>query len=519
MIVEGAQIHSPLALETDTLVVGSGAGGAVVAALLAEAGIDTVLVEEGGRYQAADFTQREDEMFPALYRERGMQMTADGLITVLQGSCFGGSTVINMADCEPTPPAVYAHWKRLLGLTQIDEHGLADSEQRVLAALSVSEIRPEQVNANNAAVLRGAERLGLARGVFRHNRTGCKASGYCLIGCAYDAKRGAHLTYLPRADAAGAALYTDLRAERIEFDGDRAVAVTGSIVERGPRVSRLPFRIGARRVVLAAGAVHSPALLAASGARRALPQLGQNVSLQPQLGVTAIFPEGTTIRAWRGIPQAAFCSAGDDHTPEHGLGGFRIEAVSGGLAQVGAGLPGFGLAHKRAMARLDRTASALLLVPDAPSGSVTWKDRGPRGVAAVIDYTMSHGWKARLRRGMRQAAEIYLAAGAESVSFASEIFPEVRSTADLDRIDEFEIRTGVTRFISAHVQGTCRMSLDAKTGVVDEDHRVHGLRNVYVVDASVVPTTASTHTMIPVMTLADRAANRILGAPAAGDRA
>jgi choline dehydrogenase-like flavoprotein len=372
------------------------------------------------------------------------------------------------------------------------------------------EIRPEQVNANNDAVLRGAERLGLARGVFRHNRIGCKASGYCLLGCSYDAKRGAHLTYLPRADAAGAALYTDLRAERIELDGDRAVAVTGFVVERGPRVARLPFRIEAERVVLAAGAVHSPALLAAAGVGRALPQLGRNVSLQPQLPVTATFPEGVSIRAWRGIPQAAFCSAGDDHTVEQGLGGFRLEAVSGGLSQVGAGLPGFGLAHKQAMVRLDRTASALLLVPDHPSGSMTWSERGPRGIVARIDYRMQDEWKARLRRGMRQAAEIYFAAGAERVAFASEVFPELRGAGDLDRIDEFTIRTGVTRFISAHVQGSCRMSLDAGSGVVDQDHRVHGLRNVFVVDASVMPTTASTHTMIPVMTLADRAAHAML---------
>jgi choline dehydrogenase-like flavoprotein len=123
---------------------------------------------------------------------------------------------------------------------------------------------------------------------------------------------------------------------------------------------------------------------------------------------------------------------------------------------------------------------------------------------------MQHEWKARLRRGMRQAAEIYLAAGAQSVGFGSEIFPPLRSAEDLDRIDRFPIRTGVTRFISAHVQGSCRLSLDARSGVVDQDHRVHGFRNLYVVDASVMPTTASTHTMIPVMTLADRAAHGML---------
>jgi len=141
---------------------------------------------------------------------------------------------------------------------------------------------------------------------------------------------------------------------------------------------------------------------------------------------------------------------------------------------------------------------------------MTWSERGPRGIAARIDYRMQDEWKARLRRGMRQAAEIYFAAGAERVAFASEIFPELRGAGDLDRIDEFTVRTGVTRFISAHVQGSCRMSLDAGSGVVDQDHRVHGLRNVFVVDASVMPTTASTHTMIPVMTLADRAAHAML---------
>lgn len=513
MIVQGAEIRAPLALRTHTVVVGSGAGGAVVAALLAESGVDVVVLEEGGLFRAADFTQRDDEMFPALYREHGLQATADGLVTVLQGSCFGGSTVINMADCEPIPKAVYEHWRRL-GLVDLDEAEVGASESRVLEALQVNEIRPQEVNRNNGALLRGAAALGLTHGTFRHNRVRCTGSGYCLLGCAYDAKRGANLTYLPRADAAGAALYTDLRAEGLVREGDRIVAVTGSVVERGVRTARLPFRIDAERVVLAAGAVHSPALLSAAGLDAALPQLGRNVSLQPQLPVTALFADAGAIRAWRGIPQSAYCSAGDDHTPERGLGGFRLEAVSGGLAQVGSGIPGFGFAHKEAMASLDRTASALLLVPDRPSGRMRFRVRPERGVAARIDYRMEPEWTARLRRGMRQAAEIYLAAGATEVAFASEIFAPVRSARDLGRIDRFPIRTGVTRFISAHVQGSCRMSPDAARGVVDAEHRVHGLRNAYVVDASVMPTTASTHTMIPVMTLADRAAHRLLAKPA-----
>lgn len=515
MIGQGHELDAPFARSVDTVIVGSGAGGAPVAAILAEAGVEVLVLEEGGYFTARDFTQRDDEMLPALYRDGANQLTSDGVISVLQGSCFGGSTVINAADCEPTPPAVYAHWKRVAGLTQIDERTLEASERRVLETLRVNEIPRAEVNRNNAIVLEGAQKLGLAAGVFRHNRVGCQGSGYCMIGCAYDAKKGAHLTWLPRAVAAGADVQTDARVERIMLRAatdERRFVLHGAIIERGTRIARFPLRIEARRVVLAAGAVHTPAILHASGFGRGLPQLGENVSLQPQLAVTALFPGAGSVRAWRGIPQSAFCSAHDHHTAEHGLGGFRVEGLSVGLSQLGAMAPGFGLAHKQAMARVDRTAAALLLVPDQPSGRMCFEHRPPGGFRVRIDYSMKREWLGRLRRGMRNAAEIYFAAGAEQVSFASEIFEPLRSGDALDRIEHFAVRTGVTRFISAHVQGSCRMSPDAARGVVDENHQVHGIPGLYVVDASVMPTTASTHTMIPVMTLADRAAHRMLEA-------
>jgi choline dehydrogenase-like flavoprotein len=161
------------------------------------------------------------------------------------------------------------------------------------------------------------------------------------------------------------------------------------------------------------------------------------------------------------------------------------------------------------MARARHAALALLLVPDAPSGSLAFS-RDESGFAPVIDYAMDADWVARLRRGLRAAAQAYLAVGAEEVRFGSDVFEPLRSEADLDRALAFPIRTGVTHFLSAHVQGSCRMGPDAGTSVVDLDHRVHGVPGLYVVDASVFPTSASTHTMIPVMTFADRAVRRML---------
>ena len=508
MIVEGAELQTPVARRVDVLVVGSGAGGAVVAHGLASAGVETLVVEEGGRFQARDMTQREDQMLPALYRSRGQQLSSDGLINVLQGSCYGGSTVINSADCEPTPDPVYEFWRRQHGLA-LDRGELADSERRVHAMLGVRPIAASEINRNNGLLLEAARKLGWKAATFDHNREGCRGSGYCLIGCAYDAKRGAHLNYLPRAVEAGTDVYTDVRIERVAPRAGGGFLATGCVVERGSRLARVPFEVQAERVVLAAGAIHSAAILDASGIGRSLPALGRNVSLQPQMTVAALLPEGRDVVAWRGIPQAAYCTEFDDFSPEHGLGGFRLESISGGMSQIAVGLGGFGHAHKAAMAQARRAALALLLVPDAPSGALSFA-HGARGFEPRIDYRMSAEWVARLRRGLRAAAQAYLAVGAEEVRFGSEVFDPLRSERDLDRALAFPIRTGVTHFLSAHVQGSCRMGADAETSVVDLEHQVHGVRGLYVVDASVFPTSASTHTMIPVMTFADRAVRRML---------
>jgi choline dehydrogenase-like flavoprotein len=508
VIVEGREIGAPLRRRAHTVVVGSGAGGAVAARLLAEAGAEVVVLEEGGRYTARDFTQREEEMFPALYRAGAQQHTEDGLVNVLQGSCFGGSTVVNTADCVPIPAAVIAHWRSRFGVA-LDGAEVAASRDRVLEALRVNRIPRGQVNANNALVLEAGERVGLATGTFDHNRVGCVGSGYCLIGCAYDAKLGANLTYLPAAVAAGADVYTDLRAERLERLAGGRFVVHGWVLERADRSARFPFAIEAERVVLAAGAIHTPALLERSGLGRGLPALGRNLSLQPQLPVVAQFDDERKIALWRGIPQSAFASAADD-SEAHGLGGFHVEGINGAVANAAATLPGFGAAHKERMSRFAHAGAALLLVPDRPSGAVSYAWREGRAVAPRIRYRMEPEWIDRLRRGMRRAAELYFEAGARRVGFASDLFPDLEGPDELARIDAFPIVAGATRFISAHAQGTCRMGPDPRGSVVDTDHRVHGVPGLYVLDGSVVPTTASTHTMIPIMTLADRAARRML---------
>ena len=216
MIYEGHQITKALNLTTHTLVIGSGAGGGVVSYHLAKAGVKTIVLEEGGRFQAKDMTQREEEMYPQLYRAGGQQTTSDGQINVMQGSAFGGSTLINAADVTPIEPEVLLHWQKQHGITDITEEKLAPSYARIRKQIGAAKIEQNLINNNNNLIIDAAKKQNLKAGIFDTNRENCIGSGYCMQGCAYDAKRGTNLSYLPQASELGADIYTDIRVDRIE---------------------------------------------------------------------------------------------------------------------------------------------------------------------------------------------------------------------------------------------------------------------------------------------------------------
>ena len=511
MIVQGSDITKPRALSTHTVVVGSGPGGGVAAYHLAMAGVDTIVLEEGGYHGADEFNQREEDMWPMLYRDGAQQMTSDGLIAVLQGSCFGGGSVINTSDCVPIPGEVLAHWQALVGSTEVTEASLRDSYERVRKHINVKENSRSLLNRNNLVLAETAAKLGWKSHVLASNRKGCVGSGYCLVGCAYDGRLGTNLTYLPWAAEKGAAIYTDVRCDRLEPLPGSKWRVHGTVVERGARRSRLPVTIDCERVVLAASSIHTPAILLRSGFGAGLPQLGRNLTLQPQLGVIGFFDDRKEVVHWRGAPQSVAVHEFDDNAPAHGLGGFRFEGIGGVVGPVQAFLPGFGRDHKQYATRMRHMTVTQLLVPDQPSGAITyqWADDGR--VLPKIDYVMQEEWKLRLKLGMRRLGQLLFEAGAKQVAFANQVFPILKSPDELAKVEQFPIAPGLAAFNSAHNQGTCRMGLNKDTSVVDQNLKVHGLDNLYVMDASVMPTSAATHTMMPIMVMADRAVHRMLG--------
>jgi choline dehydrogenase-like flavoprotein len=494
-----------VALEADVCVIGSGAGGAVAAAELAEGGRSVVLLEQGHHWTARDFTQREDEMMPRLFEESGMRQTSDGAITVLQGRNVGGSTVHNLCYCFRTPDPILRVWREEHGLPELTPEDLEPSFQRVEEHLRVKQIREDEINAVNRVVRKGARALGYSGFVTKHNREGCVQSGYCLLGCSYDAKQSMLVTYVPRADRAGARILADARVERIEAEGGRVRRVWGRATAPDGRTGS-SVRVDAPVVVLSAGAVASPDLLLRSGLANGSGQVGRNLHLHPSVMAAGILEED--LEPYRGIPQSFYIDhfidlERDPHS------GYVLMPISGFPVLTASMLPGFGRENFALMRSFSRMAGLLVLLHDESTGTVASGDSlaKPR-----IDYALTEKDRRQLAEGLVHCAEVLFAGGAKEVLIPT--LPRAMLLGpgdDLAAIPRRGVREGTVQIASTHPQSTCRMGGDPATSVVNAWGESHDVRGLFVADMSVFPTSLGAPPQITTAALADRTARHILG--------
>ncbi|MBK7977107.1 MAG: GMC family oxidoreductase [Deltaproteobacteria bacterium] len=487
----------------DVLVVGSGCGGATAARTLAQAGRDVLVLEEGGDFTGRQLTQRDGAMYDQLYMDRAGRSTSDLSISVMQGRVLGGGGVINTCDVVPIGDATLETWRRRFGLTDFTTEALAPHRARALRDLAATPIPEAALNANNRLLRQGTEALGWRGEVMLNNRLGCAGLGTCLIGCPANAKRNPRFVAIPQALEAGARFWTRARALRLEgASGELKTVELGVLDPRGHRVGE-HLRVRARTVILAANAIESAALLIRSGLGNE--HVGRHLSLQPQLPIVARFDHD--VIAFRGIPQAYGVTEFEEPAhPEHGWWGFRIESISGTPGIVGTILPWLGEVGKERMRDYPRFASALQLFPDEPSGRV----RVERSGRLRIDYTLGEELLGRARAAIKASARIYLAAGARDVVVVAPEPLLIRRESDLGAVDGLRFEPATMPWISAHQQGTVRFAPSQADGGADPAGQVYGTRGVYVFDSSGFPTSSSSHTMAPILTVSEHLSQRLL---------
>lgn len=502
-ILDLSQTPPPRDLSVDICVIGSGSGGATAAWELAKNGREVVVLEEGGDFTGPKLSERESQMYDQLYMERGGRTTSDMGITVMQGRVLGGGGVINACDVVPIPDGVLRHWQKHYGLSEFGPETIHAFRDLALDDLVASHPDEAQINRNNQILRAGAAALNWRGEIMLHNRVGCAGVGVCLIGCPVNAKRNPRFVAIPNAIDAGARFFTRARVVRIESaTAEQKVLHVRRLDARGYHEGE-GFEIRAKVVVLAANAINSAQLLLRSGLGNE--HVGRHLSLQPQLPVSALFKD--EVRSFRGIPQSFAVTEFEDlDNTEHGWWGYRIESIGGTPGIVAGNLSTYGVAGKRLMQHYAHTASSLLLLPDDPTGRVRVENSG----RVRIDYTLSSEQVTRFRAAAKAAARLYLTAGATEVVVPTTPAITLRSQRDLALLDSLDLRPASAPLISAHQQGTIRFAPKPSHGGADPAGQVYGTRDVYVFDSSGFPSSASSHTMTPILTISRYLSRQLL---------
>jgi hypothetical protein len=407
MIVRGVDVKSSVTETADVCIVGSGAAGAVLAWEMAEGGHKVVLLEKGGYHPKEDFDQKEEDMIPMLYKNAGLQFTIPTGIAVAQGSCVGGSTVVNDAVCFRAPDAVLGWWADQHKVENIGPDAMKKHYEKVEKRISVSLVQPFELNKNNLVLKRGAEKLGWASGPNSRNCKTCRQCGLCQIGCSYGTKQSMLETYIPDAQAMHGGLvklYADAEAVSILRSGSRATGVRATVTGKEGRAYGL--NVKAKLVIVSGGTIASSALLLQSGLD-VNGQVGKGVAIHPSPAMIGDFPE--EINGNQGIPMAYHCHEFSVLTT--GKRGYMLEAIFMAPYQFSLPLPGFEYEHKELMSRYNHYALIGSLLQDESVGTVSLG--GPLGT--ILEYQLTPGDSKLMADGMKSAARALFAAGATKV--------------------------------------------------------------------------------------------------------
>jgi choline dehydrogenase-like flavoprotein len=493
-------------LDADVCIVGSGAGGGVMAGELARRGMQVVVLEAGGYYNEADFNQLELWSLRNLYWRGGYQMTSDATMRLIAGGALGGGTLVNWENCVRPPEWVRREWAREHGLEGVDGPEFDAMIERVSQRLSIND-RCSDLNGPHMRFELGARRLGYHFERAHRNvdpaRYAADTAGFHGYGDITGSRQSTVNTYLADAQGLGAQILVRTRALRILTAAGRASGVEATSLLADGRRARVTVR--SKHVVAACGALETPGLLLRSGLGG--PAVGSYLHLHPCVGLTACHADDQL--SWWGPPQAALSDQFLRLEADHG---FLLEGIHHGTgASAGALTWQSGAEHKRLMAESAKHATLIAIVRDRGHGRVTLDGEG----ASVINYPMSEPLDSiHLQRGLVEIARLHEAAGARCILAPGRYqLQQWQRGEDLEAwASSLAVAPGDPRgqsLSSAHQMGSARMGTDPQTSVANPAGELHGTPGVWIGDTSAFPSAVGVNPMLTCMSLALRTAERI----------
>ena len=509
-ILGGALGPIPEKIVCDVAIIGSGAGAGITAELLAKAGLQVVLIEEGPLKSSTDFNQKESEAYPSLYQESAARKTGDKAINILQGRCVGGSTTVNWTSSFRTPAPTLKFWQDKFGLSSYTTEALAPYFAQAEQRLNITPwlMAP---NENNDLLRRGAVKLGIPAASIARNVKGCWNLGSCGLGCPTNAKQSMLVTTIPAALALGAQLLTEVRAERFELANGKVTALicrnvepNGAFAQAGS--AQEAIKIIAKHYVLAGGAINSPAVLLRSAAPDPHGRLGTRTFLHPVVMSSSVFAQ--KVEAWSGAPQSIYTDHFLQTQAIDGAMGYKLEAPPLHPLIFASTVPGFGQGQHDLLTSFPHNHTLLALLrdgfhEDAPGGKV-----GLRGDnSAVLDYPLTDYVMDGARRALLSMMEIQFAAGARQVFPLHEMAAPYTSWAQARAaVLALPMKPHLLKIVSAHVMGGCGLASTEVQGVTRPDGVHWQLENLSIHDGSVFPTSIGANPQLSVYGAVNRLA-------------
>ena len=511
-------IQNDIVENTDVCIIGSGAAGAVLAKELLEVGKSVILLERGGYYEGRDMNQRETDMMPLLWKNAGFNFDDKLRIAIAQGSCLGGSTIINDAVCFDPPIRIRNEWT-LNGMNFTQEEWNTHLK-KVNEILSVYEVTEDELNRNNKMLREGSKKIGMKehKNNFR-NCINCMQCGFCHLGCHYDTKQNVLVTYIHQAlkntNNSHLKIYCNCYVDKIDYDNDEGngivKGVEGNFVDIDGN-NKFKIKINAKITIISAGAIASSEILLKN--KISTDVAGKGLCLHP--GIEVIGDFDYEIKGNQGIPMAytvhdfGNTRESDDTMKEWDHDGreFLIESIFLPFLQFSIALTASGpQLHRELINRINNYAMAGIVVRDQNLGHVYYTNTG----RVSVKYEPGLEELKAFTKGIEILGKMWFALGANKIIVPFKGMSIINRKEDIPKLIDRILQEPKNLLMgSAHPQSGNKIGSNSKNSVVDSDCRVHNFKNLFVCDASVFPTAVGVNPQITVMAVASMISSRII---------
>jgi choline dehydrogenase-like flavoprotein len=486
-------------VEGDVIIIGSGAAASMLAKGLIENGRKVLMIERGNHEIPETFNENEMEMVSRLFQDGAIQAARDFRFTVFQGSCVGGSTVLNNAVCFKMPEPVLDNWNKNFN-TGLNKTEVLKSMDRVWDMIGVNHMNGDKdvngkvrLNPGGYLFKEGCKNLGYnsppnITDSVNANISGCLGCGYCNIGCQYNKKLSMLTTILPEIQKKygkdSLEIIAGCEAVRLNKNGS-GISNVECQFNNGRKI-----KVYGKTFVVSAGAISSSILLLKS--KLGIENVGENVSFNVGSQITAAYPY--KIDSYDGLQISHYMKTSPDT-------GYIMESWFNPPMFQSTAMPGWFEDHYKNMKRYDRLACVGILVGSESNA----KARIAGLTGREIDYTPTKKDFQTLLAGLELAGEIMFASGAESVMPNTFRYYEFRKSDEVKKLHEVIKDPSEITLGTGHPQGGNIISSSPDKGVINPEFKVFNYNNLFVCDASVFPTSLGVNPQVTVMGLADYA--------------